>query len=54
MNPSFSTCVGLLIYGAKDVPVSENLTRFTKKIKLPNVTSGMFGKLISSIKDLLP
>jgi cell division protein FtsA len=54
MNPAFSTCVGLLLYGAKDTQVSENLTRFTKKIKLPNVASGMFGKLISSIKDLLP
>lgn len=54
MNPSFSTCVGLLIYGAKDIPQPESLTRFTKKIKLPSGATGIFGKVISSIKDLLP
>jgi cell division protein FtsA len=54
LNPAFSTCVGLLLFGAKDTPSNENLTRFTKKIKLPGVASGMFGKIISSIKDLLP
>jgi cell division protein FtsA len=54
VNPTFSTCVGLILYGAKDTPTNENLTRFTKKIKLPGVASGMFGKIISSIKDLLP
>lgn len=54
VNPTFSTCVGLILYGAKDTPTNENLTRFTKKIKLPGVAGGMFGKIISSIKDLLP
>ena len=54
INPSFSTCVGLLLYGARDIPVNENLTRFTKKIKLPGGATGLFGKIISSIKDLLP
>ncbi len=54
MNPAFSTCVGLLLYGAKDVAVPESLTRFTKKIRLPSGASGMFGKIFSSIKDLLP
>jgi cell division protein FtsA len=54
INPSFSTCVGLILYGARDIPQNENLTRFTKKIKLPGAASGMFGKIISSIKDLLP
>lgn len=54
INPAFSTCVGLLICGSKDTPSPENLTRFTKKIKLPGVASGVFGKVISSIKDLLP
>lgn len=54
MNPAFSTSVGLLLYGAKEVSFQENLTRFTKKIKLPEVTAGIFGKIISSIKDLLP
>jgi cell division ATPase FtsA len=51
ITPSFATGVGLLLYGAKAVPV-ENLTSFTKKIKLPS--AGVFGKLVDSIKNLLP
>jgi cell division protein FtsA len=51
ITPSFSTCVGLLLYGAKALP-TENLTSFSKKVKLPS--SGVFGKLIDSIKNLLP
>jgi len=51
ITPSFSTCVGLLRYGAKARPV-ENLTSFSKKMKLPSV--GVFGKLIDNIKNLLP
>jgi len=51
ISPGFATCVGLLIYGAKQMPEA-NLTSFTKKLKLPY--SGIFGKLVSSIKDLLP
>jgi len=51
ITPSFAAAVGLLLYGAKQMP-NENLTSFTKKIKLPSV--GMFGKLIDSIKNLLP
>lgn len=51
ITPSFSTCVGLLLYGAKAKP-AENLTSFGKKMKLPSV--GVFGKLIDSVKNLLP
>ncbi len=51
MLPSFATSIGLLLYGAKEVP-NENLTSFAKKIKLPSV--GIFGKLIDNIKNLLP
>ncbi len=51
MTPAFATSVGLLIYGAKQMP-SEGLTSFAKKIKLPSV--GIFGKLIDNIKNLLP
>jgi cell division protein FtsA len=51
ITPSFATGVGLLLYGAKAVP-AENLTSFTKKIKLPSV--GIFAKLIDSVKNLLP
>jgi cell division protein FtsA len=51
ITPSFSTCVGLVLYGAKAVP-NEGLTSLSKKVKLPSV--GAFGKLIDSIKNLLP
>ena len=51
MNTAYATGIGLIIYGAKTLPM-ENLTSFTKKIKLPSV--GFLGKLVSSIKDLLP
>ena len=51
INPAFSTCTGLLLHGAKQMP-AQNLTSFTKRLKLPSV--GIFGKLISGIKDLLP
>jgi len=54
MNPAFSTCVGLLIFGSHDTTQPENLTRFTKKIKLPSAATGVFGKIVSSIRDLLP
>lgn len=51
MSPAFATPVGLLIYGAKQLP-KENLTRFGKKIKLPSM--GIFTKIVDSIRDLLP
>jgi len=51
MTPSFATAVGLLIYGARLRPES-NLTSFAKKMKLPSV--GILGKLVDSIKNLLP
>jgi cell division protein FtsA len=55
MNPAYATTVGLLIYGSRGVQSSENLTSFTKKMKLPNMkASGVFGKIISTIRDLLP
>jgi cell division protein FtsA len=51
MTPSFATAVGLLLYGAKKMPQG-NLTSFAKKMKLPSV--GILGKLVDSIKNLLP
>jgi cell division protein FtsA len=51
ITPSFATSIGLLLYGAKAHP-AENLTSFAKKMKLPSV--GIFGKIIDSIKNLLP
>lgn len=52
INPAFSTTIGLLLYGAKQLP-EENLTSFGKKLKLPKA-AGIFGKIFTSIKDLLP
>lgn len=54
MNPTFSTPIGLLLYGAAQMPSPENLTSIGKKIKLSGKNLGVFGKLISSVKDLLP
>ena len=51
ITPAFSVCVGLILCGIKMEP-KENLNSFSKKFKLPGV--GVFGKLIDSIKNLLP
>lgn len=50
-NPAFATPAGLVIYGSKHEP-QESLTSFGKRIKLP--TSGIAGKFIDMVKDLLP
>jgi cell division protein FtsA len=52
LNPSFSTAIGLLQYGSKKNP-GAGLTTFRKKLKLPGA-SGMFGKLVDTVRDLLP
>lgn len=51
MTPAYSTAIGLLQYGAKQIP-QENLTSFAKKMKLPS--AGFLGKFIDTIRDLLP
>lgn len=51
MIPSFSTSVGLVLYGVKQQPITTG-SSFSKKLKFSS--SGIFGKLIESIKDLLP
>ena len=51
ITPSFATCVGLIIYGAKLEP-KEGLTSFGKRIKLPG--KGLAQKLIDAVKNLLP
>ena len=50
-NPAFSTVAGLVIYGAGREPQA-SLTGISKRIKLP--TSGLVGKFVDIIKDLLP
>lgn len=51
LNPMFSTPIGLLLYGSKKQP-EEHYQSITKKIKLPS--KGFAGKIIETIKDLLP
>ena len=51
ITPSFSTNVGLILYGAQLEP-TEHLSSFTKKIKLPS--KGFAGKLVDIVRDLLP
>lgn len=51
LNPSFSTAIGLMLYGVAQItPVPQQ--SFGKKIKLPN--PGIIGKVVESIRDLLP
>ena len=51
MNPTFAVAIGLILHSS-DFEDEESLTSFSKKIKLPS--KGIVGKLIASIKDLLP
>lgn len=51
INPSYAVPVGLILYGARSEPY-EALTSFTKKLKLPS--GGIAGKLIDTVKELLP
>jgi len=52
ITPTFATPVGLILYGTRQNASSESLTSFAKKFKLP--AKGITGKIIESIKDLLP
>ncbi|KKQ97730.1 MAG: Cell division protein FtsA [Candidatus Woesebacteria bacterium GW2011_GWB1_39_12] len=51
MNPAFAVPIGLVLHSAK-LAEGESLTSFSKKIKLPS--KGLIGKLLATIKDLLP
>ena len=51
MNPTFAVAIGFILHSS-DFEDEESLTSFSKKIKLPS--KGIVGKLIASIKDLLP
>ncbi|MFC1600676.1 cell division protein FtsA [Patescibacteria group bacterium] len=51
INPSFANPVGLILYAASKEP-EESLTSLTKRFKLP--TKGALGKIIESVRDLLP
>ncbi|MBI3396921.1 cell division protein FtsA [Candidatus Woesebacteria bacterium] len=53
INPAFATTMGLIIYGSKTQVLDNNsLTTLKSRIKLPS--SGILGKLIDTVKDLLP
>lgn len=51
INPTFAVPVGLVLYGANREP-KENMKSFASRIKLP--TKGIVGKVVDTIKDLLP
>lgn len=51
INPSFAVPVGLIIYGSKQEPM-DNISSIAKRFKFPS--KGIVGKLLETIKDLLP
>jgi cell division protein FtsA len=56
LNPQFATAIGLLLYGVGEITPQKGNTKGNmnenKKMKLPN--SGIIGKVMDSIRDLLP
>lgn len=52
INPAFASPVGLVLYGARSAMPSDQATSFTSKLRLPS--KGVFGKMIETIRDLLP
>ncbi len=52
LNPQFATPIGLLEYGLKQVTPAAPQQNNLKKMKLTN--SNIIGKVIDSIRDLLP
>jgi cell division protein FtsA len=51
INPAFAAPVGLVLYGAEQ-DIDQPTTSFAKVLKLPS--TGLAGKLVDTIKDLLP
>ena len=51
LSPSYATPIGLVLWGARNADVA-GLTSLTKKFKLP--VKGIFGKLVTIVRDLLP
>lgn len=51
ITPTFATCVGLIVRGS-GYETEESAFSFSKRLKLP--AKGLAGKLIETIKDLLP
>ncbi|OGM01861.1 cell division protein FtsA [Candidatus Woesebacteria bacterium GWA1_41_8] len=51
INPAFSTCTGLILWGARQEPQA-GLSGIGKRFKLP--TKGIAGRLIQAVKNLLP
>ncbi len=53
-DPRFSTVIGLVLYGVSEEsePKRTVIPNFSSKLKLPKV--GSLGKIINTIKDLLP
>lgn len=54
IDPMFSTALGLLIYGSKQDDEGTGGFKFSDKFRIKKPNLGLFGKMIDSIKDLLP
>lgn len=56
IDPRFSASIGLILYGASkmDQGVSPSGPSFAKKVKLPGGSGDFIGKLVETIKNLLP
>lgn len=54
IDPMFATPLGLLIHGSKEDDLEGGGGFKFKNIKLPKANFGLIGKMIDSIKDLLP
>jgi cell division protein FtsA len=52
INPAFAAPVGLILYGARHEDTEEPLASFARRFRLPS--KGLAGKIMDSIKDLLP
>src|SRR3989344_4029661 len=51
MNPAYSTSIGLVLWGSKNIE-SGGISSLTKKLRFP--TKGVFKKFIETVRNLLP
>ncbi|MBL7036520.1 cell division protein FtsA [Candidatus Microgenomates bacterium] len=54
IDPMFSTALGLLIFGSKQDGEGAGGFKFPGKLSFKKPNLGLFGKMVESIKDLLP
>jgi cell division protein FtsA len=51
LNPAYAVPVGLILSGVRSEP-NDQFKSISKKLRLP--TKGLIGKLVDTVKDLLP